>query len=303
MLYQAQVATRRWPLLAVAKGASMTGFPSQVNHHPDARDYRSCAGFTLIELLVVIAIIATLAALLLPAANMVRDVAATMSCASRQRQLYLGMASYAADFQEYPTQLPPVYLFADAKCESSGMLSSPMYYSDNDLLGMIDDSLGLGYIDRRIAYCWSYRSPGCEYGRPSQGKFGAWVIANSTNGSYIFNGPGARNDGVNGWFVGTYGSYCGLSALSNLPISNGHGVTLRNSWKNAAFILCPSAYDNLDGGYGDLYEPHGRVPPAVNIVLQYDNDSATAYNRNVTFADGHTQHLHFGSRSQLANVQ
>jgi len=57
------------------------------------------SGFTLIELLVVVSIIALLIAILLPSLSRAQELARVTVCASNQRQLHIGLLSYAQSNQ------------------------------------------------------------------------------------------------------------------------------------------------------------------------------------------------------------
>ncbi len=61
------------------------------------------AGFTLIELLVVISVIAILAAMLLPAVGMIRDMSMATKCSSNLRQLGIAESSFSAENEDLVT--------------------------------------------------------------------------------------------------------------------------------------------------------------------------------------------------------
>jgi type II secretory pathway pseudopilin PulG len=73
------------------------------------RKYLLCKTFMLIELLIVISIIAILASLLLPALTSARIKAKELACVSNAKQIFLGTALYANDFDSYIVNNDPGY--------------------------------------------------------------------------------------------------------------------------------------------------------------------------------------------------
>ncbi len=171
---------------------------STINPNPPVGGLRSTIqqsnGFTLIELLVVVAIIAVLVAILLPALSRARDQAYEVSCASRLRQMGLGITSYANDY--------------------NGWLPGPRYPTDSSYIKSRFVYYGLGiafegkYIGPKILYCpcdkerkvsywtghgWAYTDQRRDiehtaYARARSYTYHPYLLTKDTDGNGIIDG-------------------------------------------------------------------------------------------------------------------
>ena len=78
--------------------------------NPSSRHHVALNAFTLIELLVVISIIALLIAILLPALGAARHSAMSIQCAANQRQVYVAMAAYSQNHNDW---IAPIVMKGD----------------------------------------------------------------------------------------------------------------------------------------------------------------------------------------------
>ncbi len=164
---------------------------------------RPTDAFTLIELLVVISIIAILAAILLPAIQMVRDAALVTKCMSNQRQMILGLQAYATDQGDYPT-----YWF-------DGSSIDPLRWKTAGTLNLSDHSQGAsvwqwlapkleegGYLVQMVCRCANWKDLKAPmYTRydhdwtdsavnPNRGSWPNVVNSQGNMGGFIYRGPG-----------------------------------------------------------------------------------------------------------------
>lgn len=109
-------------------------------------------GFTLIDILVSVAVIAVLVSILTPSLSMVRETTRRLVCASNTRQIGLGLAMYAEDFEGI---LPPTRFSAMYEAHRLITVRVGDNPADWDGIGWL---VGDNYLDApQVFYCPSHR--------------------------------------------------------------------------------------------------------------------------------------------------
>lgn len=148
-------------------------------------------GFTVVDVLVSVAVIALLISLLMPGLSLVRETARRVVCASNVRQVGLGLAMYADDFED---TLPSVNLIGPGLEENQYQLSMRVRMSPQQWDGLGRLWQGEYLSAGQVFYCPSHSGehPYSTYAAQWNGADGE-IYGNM---QYRYRTPSARNEPI-----------------------------------------------------------------------------------------------------------
>ena len=207
--------------------------------------------FTLVELLVVIAIISVLAALLLPALAMTKEVSKRMACSSNLKQIGMGYQMYASDYNSW---LPAFTMGGSYPDNYHFQNVFAPYFSIGNAMPGEANWINVQYNGDNSPY----KIFKCPSGIGTNGATSAnianhFYFQNRFYGNNIFDGTGVS------W-------------------PNWYGNLNRFSSSLSDIILCYDLWQwNGMGGSGDT------------CVLPYNAHAGTSMGRNIAHGDGHVK--------------
>jgi len=222
--------------------------------------------FTLIELLVVIAIIAILASLLFPSLSKARDMGKSISCLNNLKNIYLGCAQYADDFNS----IMPTF-------NNNGSGGHMIDYADHKKRNgpfYMNRSLGIG-----LPYYYGYlgKSPGVFFCPSDRDK----SVGDPRGDGYTFQ---FLWDAVTSGIYTSYSYRCHFDFPSTCSSYNPKPLRFTNAKHAKAAVLSTHLGSWIDkiskrhgtginaffmDGHGAFHKDNGYLP--ANLVDNYEN--------------------------------